>query len=82
MLSYLIKNLFFISSLFNFQGTKIETYQSLSFLEFQIPECLMTFDGGGKESRTPDPLLARQVLYQLSYTPILNQTKQTELSTR
>ena len=25
--------------------------------------------GGGKESRTPDPLLARQVLYQLSYTP-------------
>ena len=26
--------------------------------------------GGGKESRTPDPLLARQVLYQLSYTPI------------
>ena len=26
-------------------------------------------DGGGKESRTPDPLLARQVLSQLSYTP-------------
>ena len=26
--------------------------------------------GGGKEIRTPDPLLARQVLYQLSYTPI------------
>ncbi len=25
--------------------------------------------GGGKEIRTPDPLLARQVLYQLSYTP-------------
>ena len=25
--------------------------------------------GGGKESRTPDPLLARQVLSQLSYTP-------------
>ena len=28
--------------------------------------------GGGKEIRTPDPLLARQVLSQLSYTPILN----------
>ena len=25
--------------------------------------------GGGKEDRTPDPLLARQVLSQLSYTP-------------
>ena len=25
--------------------------------------------GGGKEIRTPDPLLARQVLSQLSYTP-------------
>ena len=27
--------------------------------------------GGGKEDRTPDPLLAKQVLSQLSYTPIL-----------
>ena len=25
--------------------------------------------GGGKEDRTPDPLLAKQVLSQLSYTP-------------
>ena len=28
--------------------------------------------GGGKEDRTPDPLLAKQVLSQLSYTPSLN----------
>ena len=28
--------------------------------------------GGGKEIRTPDPLRARQVLSQLSYTPIFN----------
>ena len=27
--------------------------------------------GGGKRDRTADPLLARQVLSQLSYTPIL-----------
>ena len=27
--------------------------------------------GGGKEDRTPDPLLAKQVLSQLSYTPTL-----------
>ena len=30
--------------------------------------------GGDKESRTPDPLLARQVLSQLSYTPIKSGT--------
>ena len=28
--------------------------------------------GGGKRDRTDDPLLAGQVLYQLSYTPIPN----------
>ena len=27
--------------------------------------------GGGKRDRTADPLLAGQVLYQLSYTPVL-----------
>ena len=29
----------------------------------------MTLLGGDKEIRTLDPLLAKQVLYQLSYTP-------------
>ena len=29
-----------------------------------------TTDGGDEEVRTPDPLRARQVLSQLSYTPI------------
>ena len=28
--------------------------------------------GGDEENRTPDPLLARQVLSQLSYTPVVN----------
>ena len=28
-------------------------------------------NGGDEESRTPDPLLARQVLSQLSYTPTI-----------
>lgn len=28
-----------------------------------------TFIGGGKRDRTADPLLAGQVLYQLSYAP-------------
>ena len=30
-----------------------------------------TNDGGAKEIRTPDPLRAKQVLYQLSYGPII-----------
>ena len=32
---------------------------------------MLNQDGGDEENRTPDPLLARQMLSQLSYTPIL-----------
>ena len=32
----------------------------------------LTLIGGDEENRTPDPLLARQVLSQLSYTPGLS----------
>ena len=35
----------------------------------------MKLYGGDKRDRTADPLLARQVLYQLSYTPGLSETK-------
>ena len=28
-------------------------------------------DGGDEETRTPDPLLAKEMLYQLSYVPVL-----------
>ena len=31
--------------------------------------------GGDEENRTPDPLLARQVLSQLSYTPMVDSHK-------
>jgi hypothetical protein len=27
-------------------------------------------DGGDEETRTPDPLLAKETLYQLSYVPV------------
>ena len=37
--------------------------------------------GGGKENRTPDPLLAKQVLSQLSYTPKLVGLGRLELPT-
>ena len=40
--------------LFDFQGTILYLIQG---------------SGGDEEDRTPDPLLARQVLSQLSYTP-------------
>ena len=35
----------------------------------QVLAMLVRWDGGAKENRTPDPLLARQVLSQLSYGP-------------
>ena len=49
---------------------KPDFFLTLLFIQFsninEHPKC----SGGGKEIRTPDPLLARQVLSQLSYTPI------------
>jgi hypothetical protein len=33
-------------------------------------------NGGGERNRTDDPLLAKQVLYQLSYTPLAGITDQ------
>ena len=54
-------------ALFSFQGTKVSA---------RIPQYICDFlsltsgSGGDEENRTPDPLLARQMLSQLSYTPI------------
>ncbi len=39
--------------------------------EAGLPYCVFTFESGGAErDRTVDPLLAKQVLSQLSYSPI------------
>ena len=35
-----------------------------------IPLIIVTQNGGAEEIRTPDILLAKQTLYQLSYSPI------------
>ena len=35
------------------------------------PVLIWEIFGGGKRDRTDDPLLAKQVLYQLSYAPVL-----------
>jgi hypothetical protein len=37
----------------------------------------VVFPGGAKGTRTPDPLLAKQVLFQLSYSPELRRSKGT-----
>ena len=50
-------------TLFSFQGTTFNI--ECSSLRFSLID-----DGGDEEDRTPDPLLARQVLSQLSYTPV------------
>ena len=40
---------------------------------------MVTFvTGGDEEDRTPDPLLARQVLSQLSYTPMFEVIRNSE----
>ena len=47
-------------------------------IAFDLPSICKTLqiglghNGGDEEIRTPDPLLARQVLSQLSYTPKVN----------
>ena len=54
--------------MFSFQGTTVSLCKNTFFLSKKI-ERKKLFFGGDEESRTPDPLLARQVLSQLSYTP-------------
>ena len=58
---------FFFRILSSIQFSKnrhISFYRNMCFL-------IWYQDGGDEENRTPDPLLARQVLSQLSYTPIV-----------
>jgi hypothetical protein len=44
---------------------------SLFIREFFFCVVFKEQNGGDEETRTPDPLLAKQVLSQLSYTPLL-----------
>ena len=56
---------FFDNTIFSYH-----TIQLFPYLQCFIASLWNLF-GGGKENRTPDPLLARQMLSQLSYTPIV-----------
>ena len=60
----LLSIILFDVTLFSFQGTTL----NMSFLSV-FSDFRLSSDGGDEENRTPDPLLARQVLSQLSYTP-------------
>jgi hypothetical protein len=43
---------------------------SQDFLSIQDSLISVRLNGGAEESRTPDILLAKQALYQLSYSPV------------
>ena len=56
-----------ISKLYFQYKFSVPSFLSSEFL------ALSSIFGGDEEIRTPDPLLARQVLSQLSYTPIFDE---------
>ena len=49
----------------SFQSTKVHHQR----LPLKLHPVAKSTNGGDEEDRTPDPLRARQVLSQLSYTP-------------
>lgn len=55
----------YLQCLYNFRPAGLNLLSSIS-----KTDNLIFGLGGGKEDRTPDPLLAKQVLSQLSYTPV------------
>ena len=62
--------LFFGKTFLSYLSLPSNTFLLFSF-QCTTDTLLLSTYGGDEESRTPDPLLARQVLSQLSYTPIL-----------
>ena len=74
--NYMSKSLFYLRNCFYPFRKNLFLYNLLLlfFRIVQFSRCnadSLCF-GGDEESRTPDPLLARQVLSQLSYTPIFS----------
>ena len=67
--SLLLARNFLLASLFSFQGADLLIFFKIRLKHF-FPKMLQSNFGGDNRNRTDDPLLARQVLSQLSYTPI------------
>ena len=57
------QKIFLFREIFSFVSSSIQFSKNSSRLVCRV--------GGDEENRTPDPLLARQVLSQLSYTPMV-----------
>ena len=57
-------------TLFSFQGADFRSQTEKNTRNSSSIRLRETRSGGDKRNRTVDPLLAKQVLYQLSYTPI------------
>ena len=57
-------------AVFKEQTIVTDCLNQLSYFSISQTSCQI-LNGGDEEIRTPDPLLARQVLSQLSYTPIV-----------
>ena len=51
--------------------SQTDVWLPVTFVSPSALASLSGSDGGDEEDRTPDPLLAKQVLSQLSYTPML-----------
>ena len=57
----------------SFHFAQLRVHSALLFQKTLCAACLPIQSAGGDErNRTDDPLLAKQVLSQLSYTPIFN----------
>ena len=54
-----------------FSRCRVSAKDRKKYSNYQVLPPLLR-SGGDKRNRTVDPLLAKQVLYQLSYTPILS----------
>ena len=57
------------SRLSGVRSNRLSYEPSFSHFRLLLPSPIL-LNGGGKRIRTDDPLLAKQVLYQLSYTPV------------
>ena len=68
---------YFQSSLFSFQGAGFQPHfdqGQIEALSIPLNASIHSSSGGDSRARTDDPLLAKQVLSQLSYTPSSSRT--------
>ena len=67
----LISLTYFFFSDFHYNTCNFACYLYIIYFSMCSSECFKQPYGGDEESRTPDLVLARHALYQLSYAPML-----------